>query len=323
VSGSLPPGLSLTGTNGNIAGIPTQTGTFPFRIRVTDAAGTQRERDVQLTIAAGVTVAACPTGTASVGEAYNSPLAVSGGEGPYSWSIAGGQIPPGLQIQGDVLRGTVTSAGQYDYRLQVSDRLGGASTRDCSIQVLAQLTIVTNQLAGGNIDVPYSERVVVGGGVPPYAWSTSAGALPPGLFLNSGTGQITGAPTNVGTFPFTIRVIDSAGVVQDAPLSIAVTSSFQIAACPTPAATVGQAYIAVLSAVGGQTPYAWTVSSGSLPAGLTLNGSSGVISGNPTQAGDAGFVLTASDAAPSTVTRSCSIVVAPATLFVSDAGNLP
>ncbi|MBI3278853.1 MAG: putative Ig domain-containing protein, partial [Acidobacteria bacterium] len=46
------------------------------------------------------------------------------------------------------------------------------------------------------------------GGTPPYVWTVSAGALPPGLSMNAGTGQISGVPSQAGAFSFTARVTD-------------------------------------------------------------------------------------------------------------------
>lgn len=62
-----------------------------------------------------------------------------------------------------------------------------------------------------------------------------------------------------------------------------------------PSGTVGSAYSRTLAATGGMEPYIWSVSSGSLPAGLTLNGA-GVISGTPTTAGGSTFSVAATGA---------------------------
>src|SRR5262249_54211440 len=58
---------------------------------------------------------------------------------------------------------------------------------------------------------------------------------------------------------------------------------------------VGAAYLQTLAAANGQPPYAWSLSSGSLPAGLSLS-ASGQISGTPTAAGNSTFQVTVTDA---------------------------
>jgi large repetitive protein len=77
-------------------------------------------------------------------------------------------------------------------------------------------------------------------------------------------------------------------VVKPAPLVITTTS--------LPAAAGGQPYSATLAATGGTTPYTWSLSSGSLPPGLTLNPSTGVISGTPDVAGTYTFTVAVTDA---------------------------
>lgn len=86
-------------------------------------------------------------------------------------------------------------------------------------------------------------------------------------------------------------------------------------------ATSGAAYSKTLTASGGTTPYAWTLDSGSLPAGLTLS-SAGVISGTPTSTNDATFTVRVTDAVPESATKTFTIVVhaAPAVSTTSLGG---
>jgi hypothetical protein len=71
-----------------------------------------------------------------------------------------------------------------------------------------------------------------------------------------------------------------------------------------------QAYSATLAATGGTPPYSWAIISGSLPPGLTLNSSTGVISGTPTQSGFFSFGVQVTDATSATATANLSITVA-------------
>ena len=77
--------------------------------------------------------------------------------------------------------------------------------------VIGPLLIKTSSLPNGAINKYYNQSLSASGGVPKYSWSIISGALPNGLTLNTSTGVITGKPTAVGTFNFTVQVIDRQG----------------------------------------------------------------------------------------------------------------
>jgi hypothetical protein len=78
----------------------------------------------------------------------------------------------------------------------------------------APLTMATTTLPDGAASVPYSAILSGAGGTAPFAWSISSGALPPGLSIDVGTGAISGTPTTLGTFNFTVRLGDASSPVQ-------------------------------------------------------------------------------------------------------------
>jgi acid phosphatase len=107
------------------------------------------------------------------------------------------------------------------------------------------------------------------------------------------------------------------GGTTPAPLAIATTS--------VPNGTVGQGYSTQLNATGGTSPYTWSISLGSLPAGLTLS-AAGVIGGTPTTAGSSAFTATVTDARSQTASSSFTLTVAnltstACTLYVSPSGS--
>lgn len=71
-----------------------------------------------------------------------------------------------------------------------------------------KVKITTNSLPSATAGQSYSQQLTASGGVGPYTWSLVSGALPPGLSLST-TGVISGRPTSVGQFTFTIQVVDS------------------------------------------------------------------------------------------------------------------
>ncbi len=130
------------------------------------------------------------------------------------------------------------------------------------------------------LSAAYNGALIGSGGVLPYVYAISAGSLPPGLSLNTTTGAITGTPTTPGRFEFTAAVTDAALDVASKTLSLDVTAGIAIAG-RFAQGEVGIAYSSGLSALGGTPPFTWSVLSGALPGGLSINSSTGIVSGAP------------------------------------------
>ena len=139
------------------------------------------------------------------------------------------------------------------------------------------------------------------------AWSVQEGA--PGGSVTSG-GLYTAPPTT-GTFHVVATSHADPSIQGVAAVNVVTAPALAVTTASLPGAAVGSAYSATLSASGGTTPYAWTVTAGSLPAGLTL-AASGVISGTPTTAGGSSFTVQVADSASHTATANLGITVSAA-----------
>jgi len=154
------------------------------------------------------------------------------------------------------------------------------------------------------------------GGSPPYTWKAS-GTLPPGLTFGSG-GTLSGTPTQVGTYAFSVTATDGAqSPMSSPPLATRIVVNnppLILNAMPAPPAGVlGTPYGPfAFSASGGFQPLRWSITAGNLPPDLTL-GSDGSLSGTPTSAGDFMFTVTVTDGASAAVSQSLpfTINVAP------------
>ncbi|MGH9735298.1 MAG: putative Ig domain-containing protein [Candidatus Acidiferrales bacterium] len=189
-----------------------------------------------------------------------------------------------------------------------NNNTGGGSGGD-------SVAISTSTLPSGTVGTAYSATLQATGGSTPYDWSVSTGSLPAGLTLNASSGLISGTPTASGTTNFTAQVSDASNNTATKSLSIAVSAASQaltITTTSVPNGSTNTAYSAFLYAGGGKTPYKWSISGGALPAGLTLNASSGLISGTPTASGTTNFTAQVSDASNNTATKSLSIAVSAA-----------
>ncbi|MCL2841604.1 MAG: Ig domain-containing protein [Defluviitaleaceae bacterium] len=152
--------------------------------------------------------------------------------------------------------------------------------------------IQTNSLIDGTIGLPYHQALQSFGGQ--ATWNIVQGALPQGLSLNANTGVIVGTPTTTGTFNFTIQAA-SAGRIATQVFSINILNVLPvIETFALPDATVGVVFNQTLVATS-NTPVTWAIESGVLPAGLNLNGNTGVISGIPTIDGGFNFTVRASN----------------------------
>jgi Putative Ig domain len=183
------------------------------------------------------------------------------------------------------------------------------------------LSITTASLPAGQDQSPYQATLSASGGKDPYVWSVKSGSLPPGLALTGSTGAITGTATQTGDFTFTIQVQDSSSPLQIDTHSYTVTvsdpgSGLNITTSSLPNGTIGIAYQATLAASGGTAPYSWSITSGSLPPGLTLAASTGILSGSPTTPGTYTFTIQVSDSSvpPLTATQGFTITTLAETL---------
>jgi Putative Ig domain len=290
--GSLPAGLKLDPSTGAISGKPTAPGTASFTVTVGDAENPAATASANLSITVTAaplvitTTSVLPSGTA--GAPYSVKLAASGGLTPYTWSIASGSLPAGLKLHAatGVISGTPVSGGASTFTAQVSDAENPPATRSATFSLGIEATtlqVTTATVPGALTGEPYSATLAASGGVAPYTWSLSSGSLPAGLTLDPSTGTITGTPAAPGTSPFTVAVTDSSNPAEFAAetLTIAVTEPLKVTTTSLPGAIAGAPYSATLAASGGTAPYTWSLSSGSLPAGLTLDPSTGTITGTP------------------------------------------
>ncbi|KAA6458306.1 hypothetical protein DYQ86_20540 [Acidobacteria bacterium AB60] len=304
--GALPAGLSLA-SNGTISGTPTASGISTFAVQVTDAKSATTSATLSITIAAGLTITTTTLPEASTGVPYQDSLTASGGTSPYTWKVNSGSLPTGLSLSGSgIISGTPAATGSSKFTVQVAD--AASATRSATLTLaVSSLRITTTSLASGIVGTAYQTSLAATGGTAPYTWSMVSGALPAGLSL-AGNGTISGTPKAAGSPSFTVRATDSTFATQTASFTLTVTGTLAITTTSLPAGTVGAAYQSSLAASGGTPPYAWSLASGSLPAGLSL-ASSGAVTGTPTTSGSSSFNVQVKDSLAAQKTSGLTLTV--------------
>ncbi len=309
-SGSLPAGLSLNAGTGAITGTPSAAGTSNFTARVTDTAGAIDDQALSIFINAPVSVTTASLPAWTQGVAYSQSLASSGGTGAHTWTLDSGSLPASLSLSAaGVISGTPSATGTSNFTVRATDTVGGFGIRALSIVINAPPSVSTSSLPAGTQGAAYSQTLAVSNGTSPFNWSITLGSLPAGLALTAATGAITGTPSGPGTSNFTVQVADAAGVTATRALSILINPPVVITTSSLPAWTQGVAYSQTLVATDGTLPYAWSIFSGSLPAGLSLNAGTGAITGTPTGSGTSNFTARVTDTAGAIDDQALSIVI--------------
>jgi hypothetical protein len=298
---ALPAGLTLA-PSGVLSGSPTAAGAFSIPVQVSDAAGITATATLSLNVAAPpltITTTA-PLFNGVVGNPYSQTFSAAGGTPPYTWSFVSGSVPGlSLDTASGVLRGTPTTAGTYPLVVRVTDAARVTASQSYSIPVtLPAVTITAGApLPNGTVGVPYNQRVnaTATGGTPPYTWSMVSDRIP-GLTFDPAALILSGVPEAAGTNTMVLEVRDAAGATdrRNFPLTIGPAALSLTSARRLPDGALSAPFSFTVQALGGTPPYRW--SANGLPAGVSIDPSSGVISGTPTAAGAFPFAVTVSDA---------------------------
>ena len=268
---------------------------------------------------------------------YNHAIAVTNGTAPFTWTATG--LPPGMSIRtgsgttsswlapGDAeLWGTATATGDYNVQVTVTDANLSSATASLALHVSPLLATNVYGLANGTLDVLYSQALRVIGGDPGYTAALTAGRLPAGLTLNGGTLAVSGTPAENGSFNPVFLFTDS---YPAGGKTLRVTSNLFISGGTS---TISINHNGDLGSVTAWTPlvnqlsaccaagYVWSVTSGTLPPGVTLS-AGGLLTGTPTTAGPYTFLVKSADStnAANFGARQFTLTVTAATITLSAA----
>lgn len=226
-AGGLPAGLALA-ADGTLSGTPGAYGSYAFTVTATDAGGCTGNRAYVLDVTCPVMAVLPPAlPNAPIGVPYSQAITSTGGDPPVSFAVVAGALPPGLALAPDgSLAGTPTTTGSYGFTVRAS-ALGGCTVdRPYSIAVACPaIAVLPVTLTDGVVGTAFAQTVSASDGIAPFAWAVTAGALPAGLALDPGTGEIAGTPTTAATSVFTVRVTDAFGCTADETYTLGIFAS--------------------------------------------------------------------------------------------------
>ncbi|MBI5767104.1 MAG: immunoglobulin domain-containing protein [Verrucomicrobia bacterium] len=306
----LPSGVSINTSSGLISGTPTTAGTATGTISLT-ASGATNSFSYSLLVnpATGTPViASATTATATVGQAFT--YSVTASNTPTSFNI--GTLPAGLSVGGTTtaptITGTPTAAGTSTVSLSANNATGTgtAVTLTLTVNPAGPVPVITSATtATGTPNVAFTYTIVATN----TPLSFAATGLPLGLSLNSTTGVISGTPTVARVYQVTLTATNNNGTSASVNLTLTVGAVSSITSATTASGGVGVAFSYTIQASNSPSTYNVT----GLPAGLSVNTSTGVISGTPTAVGTSSVSLSANN----------SLGAGPVTTLTLTIGNPP
>jgi len=284
----LPAGVSINTSTGVISGTPTATGTSTATLTATNSVGTSANFALTIAISPALpAITSASTASGTMGVAFS--FTVTASNSPTGFGAIG--LPAGLTINTTtgVISGTPTTAGTSSVTVTATNA-GGTATGALTITIaLAKPTINSSLTASGTQNQAFSYQISGTGSPTSY----NATGLPAGVTVNTTSGLISGTPTVNGSFSVALSATNSAGTgtatlaltIAAPPPAPVVNSSL------TSSGTVGIAYSYTITATHSPTSYNAT----GLPGGLSINTSTGVISGTPTTAGTSSVTIGATN----------------------------
>jgi hypothetical protein len=320
VTNSSNQSVTWSATSGTIssAGLyqaPSVKGNSPGTVTATSLA------DPTKSASASVTITAIPltlTGNfipAVSGTSYNVGVTVGGGTAPYTFAISSGQLPSGLLIStsSGTVSGTPTTTGTFSFGLNVTDFNNVAGSQSFQITVSPAVVITVT---------PAAASVASGGTVPFTALVTNTPNTAVNWGANAGTISTSGlyqASTVTADSTATVTATSTADSTKSASALVTITAPppppLVVSTTSLSGATADISYINALNATGGKAPYSWSLGSGTLPGGITVQ-SAGSLSGTTTQSGTFNFTIQVVDSASPQQTIAQALA-----LTVSSNGN--
>ncbi|TCQ74721.1 outer membrane autotransporter protein [Ochrobactrum sp. BH3] len=304
----LPDGLKFDGKD-TISGKPSQSGTFPVRIVVTDAEDYVLEKTDNLVITPrpdidiDLNANRLPDGKQDLD--YGAHKIIATGSTGFKYEVEG--LPAGLSLRDDTVSGFPTIADTFRVTIIVTDKDGYTFRKSQDIAISARpeidIDLNANKLPDGKQGIDYGSHKLVATGSAGFKYEVAG--LPDGLSLRDDV--VSGLPTVASTFRVTIIVTDKDGYVVKKSQDIVIEPKhvIDLGGSGLPDGEVGVEYSSTINATGGTEPYSYVVSG--LPEGLTSSGN--VVDGKPSKAGSFDVTIVITDADGYSVTSHVPLLI--------------
>lgn len=302
---SLPPGLSVNVSTGEISGTPTAAGSYNVTITAVNASGNDSETLLVTINPAAPLITSALSATGTVGGSFSYTITAT--NSPTSFNAT--SLPPGLSVDTGtgIISGAPATAGTYNVNITATNA-GGSDSQILVITVSnppVGVPVINSSLtASGMVGAAFSYTISATN----TPTSFNATGLPAGLSINTSTGLIDGTPTTAGTYNVTITATNVSGSDSQTLVITIVDGVPVISSSLTVNGVQGAAFSYTITASNGPTSFNAT----SLPPGLSVNPSSGVISGTPTAQGVYNVTISATNVA-GTDTQTLVITIDPPT----------
>lgn len=309
----LPPGLSFDPLTREIKGTPTTQGNYVLTITATDADGNSINTNYNIIIRGPLTLPNATLASGIVGANYLAQTIpnVIGGNGPFDYLATG--LPLGLNFDQTTrqITGNPTTAGNYTVNVNVIDADGKTIQNNYSIIVRDPLILPSATLPDGTLITSYGPQTLPSatGGVGPYIYEATN--LPVGIVFDPVTRELSGIPTQSGSFNILVKVTDADGLSVTQIYNVKVLGSLSLASDVLPNGLIGSTYpTRELPSVTGATDInAVNYSLTGLPDGLIFDALTREISGTPLEGGVFELKLTATEPITGSTSTDYSLVI--------------
>ncbi len=284
----LPAGLTaaLSGSTITISGTPTVTASTSnnVSITVTDSVGAIGTSLFTVTVNPAVTISTASLPNSTLGVQYNQAVTAIGGTGAKTFAVTSGALPGGLSLStAGVITGTSTAAGTFNFSITATDTVGAPSSPATAYTVVINTVLAISEISlpNGTQNTVYSQTLHAVNGTAPRTFAVTSGALPTGLSLNMNTGVISGTPTVISSYNFTVTATDAVNATASQAYTVVINPPLSVVPIALNGAAVGIPTNQVVTISGG-TPNGAVKYASVTVTNVVVGTTSGLGTGSPT-----------------------------------------